>query len=403
MRLLILSPYLPSPPRSGGAARIHGLASRLARRHEVAILAYARPGEDLSARLAATGAYASEIRIIESRRVGASARQRRAAQLLSLLSRQSYERRAYASAGFQAALDEMTAAWRPDAILIEFAQMGYFRFPEGNPLILDAHNVEHELLLRMAAGGSALRRIYRRINAARLRTDEARLLRRVDAAAATSPRDRDLLRALAPGARIEVVPNGVDTTEYRPLLGASYAPPTILFFGAMDYSPNIDAALRFHRTIWPRLRARWPRLRFAVVGREPPAAVRALNGRDGVVVTGQVEDLRPWLADAAVVVVPLRFGSGTRLKVLEALAMARPVVSTSAGIEGLAVENGRHLLVADRRDEFASAVELLLSEPELAERLGRAGRRLVEQCYDWGSISERLDWLISEAVAARRG
>ncbi|HLT19436.1 MAG TPA: glycosyltransferase, partial [Thermomicrobiales bacterium] len=106
---------------------------------------------------------------------------------------------------------------------------------------------------------------------------------------------------------------------------------------------------------------------------------------------------------AAVVVVPLRFGSGTRLKVLEALAMARPVVSTSAGIEGLAVENGRHLLVADRRDEFASAVELLLSEPELAERLGRAGRRLVEQCYDWGPISERLDWLISEVVAARRG
>ena len=402
MRLLFLTPYLPSPPRSGGAARMHGLISTLARRHEVAILAYARPGEDLEEARAATGAYAVEIVTVENPHFGVSPLRRRAGQLISLLSRHSYERRSYYHPELQRALDRLAASWQPDAIVVEFAQMGYFRFPAGIPVILDAHNVEFDLQLRMSGGGSLLRRTYASRNAAKLRRDEAALLRRVAAAASTSMRDRELLLGLAPGARIEVIPNGVATAEFRPQEKPEQGPATVLFFGALDYYPNVDAVLRFRRAIWARLRARWPELRFVVVGREPPRAVRALDGHAGVEVTGQVDDLRPWLAAASVVVVPLRFGGGTRLKVLEALAMARPVVSTSVGVEGLDVEHGRHLLIAEDRAEFGSAVELLLSEPELAARLGAAGRRLVEQRYDWGPISERLEGLIAEVVAARR-
>jgi glycosyltransferase involved in cell wall biosynthesis len=344
--------------------------------------------------------YARTIVTVENPLLAASGRQRRLGQLRSLFHPDSYERRTHLLPRFQAELDRLAEDWQPDAIIIEFAQMGYFRFPTGIPLILDAHNVEHEILARMAAGGGPLRRLYSARNGAKLRRDEAELLRRVDAVAVTSERDRQILGRLAPDTRLTVAPNGVDTGYFAPVEEDAQA-AEVLFFGAMDYSPNSDAVLRFQRAVWPRLRARRPDLRFAVVGREPPRALRELHGPEGIEIVGPVDDLRPWIAGAAVVVAPLRAGSGTRLKVLEALAMARPVVSTSVGVEGLEVEDGHHLLIADDPQGFAGAVERVLADRELAERLGAEGRRLVEERYDWRVIAGVFEQIIVDAVQRR--
>jgi glycosyltransferase involved in cell wall biosynthesis len=158
----------------------------------------------------------------------------------------------------------------------------------------------------------------------------------------------------------------------------------------MDYRPNIDAALWFATHILPRVRARQPEARFVVVGQKPPGSLTRLHGRNGVIVTGAVEDARPHIAGAAVYVAPLRMGGGTRFKLLEAMALARPIVSTTIGAEGFPVESGRELVLADTPEAFAQSVLELLSNRQRARALGMAGRQFV-QGYDWSAIVPRLE------------
>jgi glycosyltransferase involved in cell wall biosynthesis len=210
-----------------------------------------------------------------------------------------------------------------------------------------------------------------------------------------------MLLADAPQARTAVVPNGVDLDFFRAgATPAVRAPTTLLFFGAIDYHPNTDAMLFFAREVMPLLRSRVPRVRLCIVGRRPPEAVTALRGPD-VEVAGAVEDVRPYLERAAVVIVPLRLGGGTRLKILEALAMGKAVVSTTLGAEGLDVVPDRDLLLADDPATFAAQIRRLLDDPELAARIGAAGRRVVEARYGWGASVERLSAFYGEVLESR--
>jgi glycosyltransferase involved in cell wall biosynthesis len=157
----------------------------------------------------------------------------------------------------------------------------------------------------------------------------------------------------------------------------------------MDYSANIDAVVWFVNNMWPELSQQNPALSFAIVGRDPTPEVRALAG-DRVSVTGTVPDVRPYYSGALAAVVPLRFGSGTRLKILEAMAAGIPVISTRLGAEGLDLEDGTHLLIADSASEMIAAVCRLADSPELWQRLSRSGREVVSRSYDWGALTENL-------------
>jgi glycosyltransferase involved in cell wall biosynthesis len=164
----------------------------------------------------------------------------------------------------------------------------------------------------------------------------------------------------------------------------------VVFLGVMHYRPNVDAAMYFAREILPHLLRERPNLTFTIVGGGAPEELRRLAGPN-VILTDRVPDTRPYLARAGAFVVPLRMGSGTRLKVLEAMAMGRPVVSTSLGCEGIAVVDGQHALVADDPSTFARTVLQVLGDPALASRLGSNGRHLVERRYSWPSVLKRLD------------
>jgi glycosyltransferase involved in cell wall biosynthesis len=166
--------------------------------------------------------------------------------------------------------------------------------------------------------------------------------------------------------------------------------------------PNVDGVVYFLREIWPLIAAACPDARFVVVGADPAPAIRAHAG-PGVTIVGPVDDLRPHLAAASVVVVPLRLGSGTRLKILEAWAMARPVVSTALGAEGLDAVPGRHLLIADEPANFASAVLRVLRDPGLGDDLGRAGRTLVTEHYSWRGAAGRLEAFLRQVLERRGG
>ncbi len=403
MRLLFLTPTLPSPPRSGGTARMHGLISNLARGHDVAILSFRGQDDDERDSVNATGKYAGLVVTVPNRHAGIAESRKRRGQFRSLTSCRSYERLTYGSDSLQQALDRVCREWHPDVIVVEFAQMGYLRFPDGMPLVFDAHNIEHEIIQRLAQiDGSLPRRVYSQINAWKLRREEIALARRVDRVAVTSERDAAMFEQLVPGCRPAVIPNGVDCRALAPL-----SPPpedrALLFFGALDYYPNSDGVLAFYRDVWPALSDQYPDLSLKIVGRQPPAAIRALADAPGVTVTGFVEDIREAIAGAAVVIVPLRAGSGTRLKVLEAMAMGRPVVSTSLGVEGLDVVDGQHLIVADRPGDFVDAVERILDDPQLAARIGAEGRKLVQAAYNWTTIANVFERVIYDATTGATG
>jgi glycosyltransferase involved in cell wall biosynthesis len=205
---------------------------------------------------------------------------------------------------------------------------------------------------------------------------------------AVSESDRHLLLSSNPHLQVDVVPNGIDTTEFQPL-PYTKAKPALLFVGNMGYRPNIDAMVFFCSEVYPYLEGQTPGLELWITGLHPPQEVQAL-ARDGVHVTGTVDDVRPFYERSTVCIVPLRAGGGTRLKILEAMALGRPVVSTSIGCEGLEVVDGQHLFIADTAEAFADRTLRLLSDSELRQRIIEQARELAVAHYDWDVITRHL-------------
>lgn len=299
----------------------------------------------------------------------------------------------------QAALDEMFAQDHYDAVFCESIFMAGYRFPPGVKLIIDQHNLEHELLLRTyKAEKSWLRKLYNWQEFHLVKRAELARCRKADLILVTSERERYLLKQLLPTTIVETVPNGVDTTAFNELDWKQEVPGKIVFTGTMNYYPNIKGVLFFVEQCWPLIREQVPGATFHIVGKYPPAAIQKLADLPNVVVTGKVPDIRAYLATAAVTVAPLQIGSGTRLKILEALAMRKAMVSTTLGCEGLAVVSGQQLLVADRPGEFARAVVSLLNDPERRHALGTAGRALVEHEYSWEHCGDDMLQILARNV-----
>ena len=397
MRILLVAGYLPAPPTFGAARRLHGLISHLASTHSLTLLALVDGGTDRSEEIRATGELCEHVTVVENDRRSGTLARRRGSKVGSLFSFQSYERHAFRRPALQAALDDLIAREAFDVLQIESVLLGGYRLPAEIPTVLDEHNIEYDVLTRTArSSGNVARRAYSLVNAAKLRREEEGLWRSVDGCAVPSERDAAIVRAAAPETHTAVVPNGVDTSFFLPRRPVGDE-RSILFFGALNYHPNVDALEFFAGQIMPRIRDLVP-ARLTVVGMGASPRIHAL-GRDDIEIVGKVADVRPVLDDAAVVVAPLRFGGGTRLKILEAMAMARPVVSTTVGAEGISARDGEHLLIADTPEAFATAVARLLDDPSLRRAIGEAGRRLVEQHSDWRQSSEQLEQVYRAVIA----
>jgi glycosyltransferase involved in cell wall biosynthesis len=232
------------------------------------------------------------------------------------------------------------------------------------------------------------RKVRPLINSIAMQYWEPRYAERFDRSTTVSEIDQQMLQKANPRLRINVIPNGVDIQNYKPL-PTENLPSALLFIGNMGYPPCADAALYLCNEILPHVRRRMSGVEVWIVGRNPRAEVIELNG-DGVHVTGRVDDVVPYYQKSAICVVPLRAGGGTRLKILEAMALGRPVVSTTIGCEGLDVVDNEHLMVADTPEQFAEKIERLLTDRQLFERISANGRKLVETRYDWDRIAEQL-------------
>jgi glycosyltransferase involved in cell wall biosynthesis len=258
------------------------------------------------------------------------------------------------------------------------------------PLALGHHNVESQLMRRRSEHErGVIQRRYAELQADRLARFEARVCGRFGINIAVSNADAETLRRICPGARTAVVPNGVDTEYFTPR--GEGDSPTLIFTGGMNMFANRDAVEWFLDDIWPSVRARVPDVRFVAIGQRPsPRLLEAAAADPSIEAPGHVPDVRPWVARAAVYVVPMRVGGGTRLKVLDAMAQRKALVCTSLGAEGIEADDGKHFMRADTAKEFSDRVVELLQNPGRRRELAAAARARVEERYAWPVIGRRL-------------
>jgi polysaccharide biosynthesis protein PslH len=387
MNLLMVSPNIPSPT-AGASTRNYYLLKALASKYPVSLLALGGSGEQgMYSRTSQLETLTHSLQVINTPKSAP----KRLQQLIDIVRGELYILKAYTLVEMQNALDTLLATDQYHYILFESALMAGYRLPKGMKVIIDQHNLEYEIRLRTYQHESAwLRRWYNRLEGSLLKSVEIERCRNADLVLVTSERERLILKNMLPRNVIEVVPNGVDIAMFCGDSTEQEVPGRIIFTGSMEYYPNVHAVQYFAQKCWPLIRKRLPHATWHIVGKNPLPAIQKLAELPGVTVTGTVPDVRPHLASAAVAIVPLQIGSGTRLKILEALAMRKAVVSTSQGCEGLLVVSGKHLQIADQPDAFAEAVIAFLNDSEMRNVYGNAGRALVEAVYSWECCGTQL-------------
>lgn len=407
LRVLHLTPELPGAPgESGGSVRqFHLLRQLVDRGHEVTVVApvtVKRPG-DLSQ--------------LRDAGITLATRERPASRYLETLAAVRRDPRHLLRSGtlpllaWQAGVlwnDLRPTALRlvesiePHVVTVEHdhAAAWVADLPTDLPTVLTFHNVGWRYYEARARAAGRLSGALYALEARRFRRHDRRWAPRYRSLVAVSRSDADELRRVLPGRAVDVIPNGVDTEAFA-TPAVVKPPPTLLFTGTINHPPNAEGIQWFVHSVWPRVRDRVPGVRLVVAGRHPPRAVRELAADPRIEVTGAVMDMGPYFSQAAAVIVPLLSGGGTRLKVLEALAAGKPVVSTTVGAEGLEVEAGRHLLIADDPGAFSDAVNRALTEDDLQACLAAAGKALVRERYGWERLGEAFAAVV--VAAARRG
>jgi polysaccharide biosynthesis protein PslH len=401
MRVLYFSPRECWPLNTGARLRDYHLARQLARQCEVTYIGLRGPGEASPGDPPADSGFRARTLIKE--------RSYTLAKLLrGLAGPTPVTILNYSSPQVARELAVILEENSFDTVQIEGVHLSAYlpviRAARSHPAVIsDWHNIESEILWRYSEMAPGLpRRLFVQRTARLVERAETRLLSACDAHTLSSAREREKLESRVPGANLHVVPNGVDVAHYSSAAEiAAEDRRQLVFVGSMDYSANIDAALWFAGETWPEVSRRYPALSLAIVGRNPAPEVRAL-ARDRLIVTGSVSDTRPYYAGALAAVVPLRVGSGTRLKILEAMAAGVPVISTRLGAEGLEVEDQVNILLADSPVEMLAAIGQLTSSPEAWRRLAQAGRELVTKLYDWPMLGAQLYRIHCEALARIR-
>ncbi len=406
MKLLILTPQLPYPPHQGTTIRNYNIIACLAEHHDITLLSFGTPEELERAEPLKAACRRIEIASYPTRPMSQRV-------LTTFTTPQPDMALRLKSAAMHSKFAALVQKEAFDVVQIEGIEMARYWMMSGAnsdnlpKLVFDDHNAEY-VLQRTAFESDArnIRRwhgaLYSFIQWRKLARFERDTCEMADAIVACSQTDAAAIAALTGAeSRIHTIPNGVDTSQFVPsaeVSAKSLSEPALVFAGKMDFRPNIDAMSWFCGDILPLIQAELPQARIVIVGQKPAARVQALTKRKGVQVTGWVPDTRPYVSEAAVYVVPLRMGSGTRLKVLEAMAMGKAIVSTARGVEGIEVKPDCHVMVADSPEDFASSVAALLRNPDRRRELGRAARALAEARYDWRMIVPTFERVYQEIL-----
>lgn len=388
MNILAISPYIPWPLHGGPQLRIYHLMRELTRRgHEITLLA----GDNGDPPAEGHPIYEACQRVCTFPVDEAPASH---IALRSLGSRVAYPFPRYVTRAYRRQLDAVLA---DDAFHLVFVNFLALAEPLATshrriPVVVDEHESQALVWRDVLATGSIPERVFGVVSLAKVEATERWLLRHIDGLASVSDGEAEAARSRGGGrVPVWVVPNGVAMGQVPPAEPPAQRDPVIMLCANYGVKRNVDAALWFANDILPRVHELVPDARFTVVGADPPAQVRALADRDGIEVTGTVDSVAPYYEASAVVVAPFRFGAGTKLKVLEALASNRPLVTTRNGARGLDIVAGETAEVADDENGFALAVAGLLKDADHASRLARTARTYVEQEHSWTAIADTLE------------
>jgi polysaccharide biosynthesis protein PslH len=405
-RILLLTPQLPFPPRQGASLRNFNIIRGLAQRHALHLLTFgAVDGQGTQEALEVLNRLCESVEVVPALTRGA---RRRLSQLVfSPLPDIAWRLRQPA---FEEALTRTLKKTSPDLVQIEGLELAgalpaVRQHSPGTKVIFDDHNAEAELQRRtfhtdLRSPGRWHGAAYSYVQARRLANYERWACLEADAVVVVSDADAGHIRSLAPSVSPTVITNSIDVESYSRARAAVDFYFDLVFTGKMDYRPNVDAMLWFGDKIWPAILAHRPETTLAIVGQTPHRRLKRLAAMPGVTVTGWVDAVQPYFAAASVFVTPFRVGSGTRLKLIEAMASGCAIVSTSVGVEGYPVVHTEHLLLADKPDLFAAEVLRLLDQPALRSALGMAAERFARQ-YDWRQVSPRFDGVYKVLLKGR--
>jgi glycosyltransferase involved in cell wall biosynthesis len=399
VRVLVLDEEFPYPTNNGKRTRSFNLYSRLATQFHIRYIGYGTEESEAAAALKGAGIEPVAVRPSVPAKQGALFYLRLLANLCSSL---PYVVTSHDSWAYRNAVRHNVARFKPDLLLCEWTPYAvHARGLSSTKKLLSTHNIEADIWRRYFDNESnPLRRWYIGKQWRKIERFERTALTWVDGALAVSQHDRARLDHMRPGLRTTVVSNGVDLDYFRPTTQPAQR-GRLVFTGSMDWRPNQDALRYFVHDILPLLRKAQGDLECSFVGRSPPADIQAMTNIPGVRVTGTVNDVRQYVEQAAVYIVPLRVGGGSRLKILEAMAMGRAIVSTTVGAEGLDFGRDNPVLLADHPTDFANAVLKLLGDPELCTRLGAVGRRIVEERFGWEQLAEQCGHFIRATLQSR--
>ncbi|MES2177442.1 MAG: glycosyltransferase family 4 protein [Gemmatimonadota bacterium] len=388
-RLLFLCQTLPYPPDGGVQIRTYNVLRLLARDFDVTALCFYRTGLLPTAeRVAKSVRELGRLGDIQEFPIPQEHSKRRLLMdhLRSVLSGRAYTVTAYDSAPFRSRLVQLLAEKRFDLVHMDSLDLaGYVPLLRDLPVVCVHHNVESALLRSRAQTFRAPARAYLTYQAHLTENEEKRFIPSIDLNIAVSRDDAEAIRRLAPSSRVVVIPNGVDTQAFTPGSDAGES-GGLVFVGGHSWQPNRDAMAYFCEEILPIIRQRGVNPPVTWVGSASEEAKREYLERYSVRLTGYVDDIRPFVHQAACYIAPLRAGGGTRLKILDAWAMGKALVSTTVGCEGLDARDGDNIVIRDTPADFAQAVIELLAGAELRQRIGRSARRTAERVYDWEVI-----------------
>jgi len=405
MRVLVIDEEIPFPLNSGKRLRTFNLLKPLAARHDITFICRQHKHFTDSSSLAfeEIGIHTVVLPDLIRKKQGVKFY---LALLVNLFSPYPYTVTSHHSHALitqiaallgESRFDLIHCEWTPYAINLQqwFGKI---------PTVVDAHNVEAMIWKRnFQVERNFLKKAYIYLQWKKMEAFEQRFFPKFSRCVAVSTPDAQLITESVAKERVDVVANGVDINYFSRKIPRSHTSsvPALVFTGSLDWRPNIDGLLYFLEQVFPLIKKRYPQSRFIIVGRNPMPVLRAKVARmPDVALTGTVDDVRPYMEEAAVYIVPLRVGGGSRLKILEALSMQMPVVSTAIGAEGLDVTPGEDILIADTPEDFTAAVASVLDDTDRAESLSRKGRHLVEAKYQWHVMADRLERNWYQAVKA---
>jgi glycosyltransferase involved in cell wall biosynthesis len=397
MRLLFLTPQMPFPPQQGTALRNWGLISRLAGNHEVWLLTFDERSADQP--------IPNEVRRACKEVMTVPVPARTTTDRLRTLASSPLPDMAWRlwSPAFQHAFNMWLRDHHFDIVQVEGIELARYLIdaqsapiPRNAQFVFDDHNCEYILQKRTHEADLKRGRMhgaaYSYVQWQRLHGFERDAMVAADATLAVSPQDAAMLKQLAPSKPVDVIFNGIDVASYGAFAAlALHKTPTVIFTGKMDFRPNIEAMLWFAREAWPAIKAAIPPAQLRIVGQKPSPRLDPLRNDPDIIITGQVEDVRPHIAAADVYIAPLLAGGGTRFKLLEAMAMRKAIVTTTLGREGFDVQPGREMMIADTGSHFAGAVIELLRSEGRRQQLGERAFTFVSATYDWKAIVPNLE------------